>query len=337
MGKSFANAEDAKTFFTIYAKLTGFSVRKGTKRTRPNGDVKSITWLCSKEGFRHQKYFKVENRQREPKSITRTGCKVRMRVLQNKQSGRWVVREFISGHNHEVATEIESSFLRSHRNVSGGAFETAKSMSAAGMRVCHIIAYLIDQNGGMENATFLPKDLRNKLCAAENDVADADASRAIGYLQHKADLDMGLFAKYTVDSSRRLGNMVWADSTCRRDYGAYGHVVAFDSTYRTNKYRKPLLIFVGVNNHFRSVVFGFAMLHDESFETYKWVLETFIECMNGVKPKSVITDGDLAMKRAIANVLPDTVHRLCNWHIERNAMSNVKEPMFFSCLQRFLF
>lgn len=39
--------------------------------------------------------------------------------------------------------------------------------------------------------------------------------------------------------------------------------------------------------------------------------------MDGKKPKSVITDQDLAMKGALANVFPETRHRLCLWHIRK--------------------
>lgn len=32
-------------------------------------------------------------------------------------------------------------------------------------------------------------------------------------------------------------------------------------------------------------------------------------------PKGIITDQDLAMTKAIKNVMPNTVHRYCLWHI----------------------
>ncbi|KAL4275902.1 hypothetical protein AHAS_Ahas20G0153600 [Arachis hypogaea] len=50
--------------------------------------------------------------------------------------------------------------------------------------------------------------------------------------------------------------------------------------------------------------------------------------MGGKSPKVVITDGDLAMRDAIKNVLPDVTHRLCGWHLQRNACENIKNPNF---------
>ncbi|MCI18697.1 protein FAR1-RELATED SEQUENCE 5-like, partial [Trifolium medium] len=53
------------------------------------------------------------------------------------------------------------------------------------------------------------------------------------------------------------------------------------------------------------------------------LLEQFMEAVEGKVPISVITDGDLAMKNAIWRVFPRAHHRLCAWHLLRNAISNV--------------
>ncbi|QHO46026.1 Protein FAR1-RELATED SEQUENCE [Arachis hypogaea] len=50
--------------------------------------------------------------------------------------------------------------------------------------------------------------------------------------------------------------------------------------------------------------------------------------MGGKSPKAVITDRDLTMRDAIKNVLPDATHRLCGWHLQRNACENIKNPNF---------
>ncbi|KAJ1404583.1 MULE transposase domain [Sesbania bispinosa] len=48
----------------------------------------------------------------------------------------------------------------------------------------------------------------------------------------------------------------------------------------------------------------------------------------------VITDGDLAMRNAIKRVLPNAHHRLCAWHLCRNAASNVKNPKMVSMFRK---
>ncbi|RYR47962.1 hypothetical protein Ahy_A07g033948 [Arachis hypogaea] len=48
----------------------------------------------------------------------------------------------------------------------------------------------------------------------------------------------------------------------------------------------------------------------------------------GDAPHSVITDGDPAMRIAIQSVFPDAHHRLCAWHLLRNATANISDPRF---------
>ncbi|RYR28306.1 hypothetical protein Ahy_B01g052421 isoform E [Arachis hypogaea] len=50
--------------------------------------------------------------------------------------------------------------------------------------------------------------------------------------------------------------------------------------------------------------------------------------MKGKQPKSVITDGDLAMKSAVSTVFPGAHHKLCSWHLLRNATARVGRPSF---------
>ncbi|KAE8728479.1 hypothetical protein F3Y22_tig00004355pilonHSYRG00100 [Hibiscus syriacus] len=54
------------------------------------------------------------------------------------------------------------------------------------------------------------------------------------------------------------------------------------------------------------------------------VLQNFLEAMMNKSPISVVTDGDRAMQRAIKSVIPYAKHRLCSWHLSRNAQANIE-------------
>ncbi|KAL6130824.1 hypothetical protein ACLB2K_069203 [Fragaria x ananassa] len=111
--------------------------------------------------------------------------------------------------------------------------------------------------------------------------------------------DPHFFCRFTADSEDRMVDMFWRDGHSFVDYQCYGDVLIFDSTYKTNVYNRPLVLFVGTNNHRGSIVFGAALLSDETVETYTWLLRKFLDSMNGKMPKAVITDGDEAMRTAI--------------------------------------
>ncbi|KAI8573351.1 hypothetical protein RHMOL_Rhmol01G0270300 [Rhododendron molle] len=50
-----------------------------------------------------------------------------------------------------------------------------------------------------------------------------------------------------------------------------------------------------------------------------WLFDTFCTAMNGKKPKTILTDQDVAMAKAVAAQWLETVHRLCIWNIFQNA------------------
>ncbi|KAK0598518.1 hypothetical protein LWI29_035525 [Acer saccharum] len=141
-------------------------------------------------------------------------------------------------------------------------------------------------------------------------------------------MDPGFFFRYTILTDGSMGNLFWFDAMSRSDYNYFGDVMSFDSTYRTNSYNRPLVIFVGVKNHTKTTIFGFGLLVDEMVETYSWILQTFLQAMHGKCPVLVVTDGDKAMSKALSSVMPSTVRRLCSWHLERNVQTNVGDTEF---------
>jgi len=72
------------------------------------------------------------------------------------------------------------------------------------------------------------------------------------------------------------------------------------------------------------VIFGCALVVDETTKTYRWVLQTFLNVMLNKAPSIVITDGDGAIKEATREVFPNAKHCLCAWHLNKNACSTMK-------------
>jgi hypothetical protein len=68
----------------------------------------------------------------------------------------------------------------------------------------------------------------------------------------------------------------------------------------------PFVPFTGVNHHHQSMMFGRALLINETTESYTWLLKTWLEAMLGRVPSTIITDDDKVIGKAIAEVLPNT-------------------------------
>ena len=74
------------------------------------------------------------------------------------------------------------------------------------------------------------------------------------------------------------------------DYGYFGDVVSLDTTYCTNQSNRPLALFSGFNHYKGAVIFGAALLYDETTESFKWLFETFLEAQNQKKPWTIFTN-----------------------------------------------
>ncbi|WJZ99619.1 hypothetical protein VitviT2T_018045 [Vitis vinifera] len=334
----FSSVEEAEEFYNLFAKVTGFSVRKDDVKRDKNQNIVSRKWVCSKEGYRHKMCLENENRKREPKAVTLVGCEATFRIGFNKQMNKWVVQEFMADHNHPLVEQKNVQFLRSHRVIKNADKAQLNAMRGVGMGTSQIMDYMVQQSGGYNNVGFTKKDLYNHVDADPRvHLRDGDTEGALAYLCGKSEMDPSFYYKYNVDEDNRLANLFWADSTSKLDYSCFGDMLAFDTTYQTNAYKKPLVILVGINHHHQTIVFGCALLVDESVSTYTWVLETFLDAMNNKKPLYVITDGDKAMRKAIKRIFPDSCHRLCAWHIQRNAFTNVHVKDFTNHFSKCMF
>ncbi|XP_062086395.1 protein FAR1-RELATED SEQUENCE 5-like [Humulus lupulus] len=310
----------------------GFSVRKeDVRRKKADNSEWQRKWVCSKQGFRREKWKNLTNRKKTPRAITRTGCLAVLRVNFDRSDNTWVAKDFNPVHNHDLAAKTELHFLRSNRAIPECIGAQVISMRRSGIRTCHILNHLARERGGCEYLPFMKKDLYNWIGSQrrqEAEEGETDAEGALGYLECLGLRDPDFYETHTIDKDFRLADLFWADGNCRRDYNLFGEIMAFDTTYRKNAYNKPLLIFVGVNHHFRTIVFAVALLYDETEETYIWVLQEFLECMKNKAPHVIVTDGDHAMENAIKVVMPQSVHHLCAWHLQANLTSNTPHPLF---------
>ncbi|KAK2645281.1 hypothetical protein Ddye_020476 [Dipteronia dyeriana] len=145
--------------------------------------------------------------------------------------------------------------------------------------------HFVNQAGSFSNVGHTKKDLHNRLDAVRrNELQSFDADCVISYLTAKMVIDPKFFFEYTLDEDDRFGNLFWADSTSRSDYGYFGDVLSFDAMYKTNVYRRPLVMLVSVNHHKSTTIFGFGLLGDETVETYTWLLRTFLVLMHSKMP-----------------------------------------------------
>ncbi|KAL5133350.1 Protein FAR1-RELATED SEQUENCE 6 [Glycine soja] len=105
------------------------------------------------------------------------------------------------------------------------------------------------------------------------------------------------------------------------------HLVFFiDNTYKTNRYRLPLLDFVGVTPTTMTFSDGFAYLEAERVNNIVWALERFrgLFLRNDRLSVVIVIDRDLALMNAVKTVFPECTNLLCRFHIDKNVKAKSK-------------
>ncbi|XP_048337400.1 protein FAR1-RELATED SEQUENCE 5-like [Ziziphus jujuba] len=323
MGKMVNSEEEAFDLYNAYALKIGFSIRKG-RVTYFTGSKNRRTreFLCSKEGFKLDGDFVEEKKTKRLE--TRTGCKASIRFL--NEDGTWKVVSFILEHNHELAKPSERHLLKSGHCISKPKANIIDSMVNAGIRTKDAFSYLAEEVGGIQNVGFTKRDCYNYVSKQKMMVISAgDSQSLINIFKARQVEDSMFFYTIQVDEENRMTNFFWRDGRSRIDYDCFGDVLVFDTTYCTNKYNLICAPFVGVNHHWQNVMFGCAFLLDETTASFEWLFKSFLESMGHKQPITIFTDQDQAMSNAIERIFPNTRHRLCQWHISKNAPSHLGE------------
>ncbi|XP_028215161.1 protein FAR1-RELATED SEQUENCE 5-like [Glycine soja] len=321
----FAELELAYVFYYWYAKITGFSVRETLEQA----------FVCSCAGYRREKGSTSNTRKRRERKESRCGCEAMFRVHVHFSTGRWYVTCWNFEHNHLLLDLKLPSLLPAHRKMSTIDIMQIENYRKVGIGPPHMYAAFANHCGGYDKVGFIRKDIYNQEVHMRKQHT-SDASGALKYLHDLRKKDLTMYVLYTVDEGSRLQRLFWCDTESQLLYGVFGDILAFDATYKKNKYLCPFVVFSSVNHHNQTIVFAAAIVTDETKETYVWLLEQFLEAMKGKAPSSIITDGDLAMRNAITRVMPSVFHKLCAWHLLRNALSHVGDKQVLKWLKNLM-
>lgn len=293
VGMVFLNEDKAYEFYANYAGTAGFSVRKGWLDKTAKNVTKSRAYVCSKEGFRPRS-ASIESK--KPRLEARTGCQAHM-TIKITASTKYVVTEFVADHNHDLETPlVDIQILKSEK-----------------------LLAKVQQPPDPPKVVLIPNEYKNYTRTKRTKNMQLGDTQAIcEYLQRMKGENPSFFYAIQVDEDDMFTNVFWADAKSIMDYNYFGDVVCVDTRYCTSDYGRPLLLFTGVNHHNQLIIFGSALIYDDSAQSFRWLFETFKSAMSGKQPKTVLTDQSAALSDAVSS-WPGTIHRFSLLHLYLNA------------------
>ncbi|KAK1385381.1 hypothetical protein POM88_023116 [Heracleum sosnowskyi] len=276
MNQLFHTLEDACNFFRAYALKNGFAIKiqSNQRRTKSN-EIYARLYVCRLSGkIDVGESSNPTKRRRE--ILPKSDCKVRMYVNYRKKVSLWEITTLELNHNHGVVTPSKMNLLQREKRVNTATKSLIKTLYGSGIRNCQVMNVIGNIHGGNDKFGFGSQHVRNVIrVERKKRFEHSDVHGALDLLyRFNEESRSNFFIRTQVDEEQRLKCLVWVDPRCLMTYENFGDVFAFDTTYRTNRYAMPFVLFTGVNHHYQSVIFGFALMRDELATTFQWILST---------------------------------------------------------------
>ncbi|KAM0820971.1 hypothetical protein ACQ4PT_041931 [Festuca glaucescens] len=291
---SFDSLGEAYDYYNLYSWECGFGIRYGKSRLNVKGSKCMQELLCNCSG--------------KPKKWNNTSCRsecaAMIRLLRTDDDG-WYICEFRSTHNHEMLhTCAQKLHFSSHRHIDKYIRELVLQLRENNVNLSKVYSIIGTFFGRIKNVPFTERCLRTLCGKISCDQADEDVKKTMDIFSDLKEKDPEFYYSVRVDGDSRIRTLMWTNGSSKLQYHHFGDVVTFDTTYRTNLYDMPFGLFVGVNNHFQTVIFAGVLMQDEKIESFN-------------------LDQARAMEVAIEQVFPDITHRWCKWHVMKKAKESL--------------
>ncbi|XP_076927187.1 protein FAR1-RELATED SEQUENCE 5-like [Bidens hawaiensis] len=204
--------------------------------------------MAEKDGS-DRSYYK---RRRRP--TIRCGCRAQI-FLKSDDGLRFEINNFVEGHNHKLVDAKDMHFVRSNRKLTHVQQDIIYEIST--FNLGHVKAFNIMRTkyGGYEEVGATKDDCKNFKQSLTCYIGEYDAEM--------------IFCFGRMKFQRKI---------------AFGDIISFDATFKTNKCNMVFVPFTAINNHCRNVTVGAALLSCESIESYSWILKVFLDSF-GIAPK----------------------------------------------------
>jgi hypothetical protein len=311
--RKFHNRDQLKDWIGDIAKKLWFVAVMAKSDNGGNNRKPYIIMGCQRGGT-HRAYV---NKKRE---LTRTlKCqwpfKVRSYCLSSLQ---WSVSVIEGTHNHKMESRLEGHKVS--ERLLGDETILVHEMTKNHMKPRHILSTIRGKN--LESSTTskhiynLWQRMRTKEQGGRTEIQQLFKCLSDGNYTYGHRL---------LSDGQTVSDIFFAHHESIKLFNLFLTVLLLDSTYKTNKYKLPLLEFVGTTSTEQTFSVGFALLSAEKESNFVWALQKCRELLKQREhPDVVVTGRDNALMNDVDNVFPRSVKLLCRYHISCNVRGNCK-------------
>jgi hypothetical protein len=267
----------------------------------------------------------ADTRKRLGASSGKTGCPAAFfirAVNVDDVDGPWKIIHQLDGksyhHNHPPARD--ASMIPQFRRLSRNPEVRKRLFDYFSVPSYKAKAIVVRLRADFPGLLVTRRDVLNEMHLFRNE--DLGVDTKIGALLRRLE-EKKYWFKYETDDNQILSSIVFINPRCLEQFLRSANVLLIDCTYKTNRYRMPLLNLVGSSGNNRTLHLGVALIARQDESMFRWVFN-HLKCLldeKQVKIPLFITDRDLAAINAIEEVFPESNIILCRWHINKDVLS----------------
>ncbi|XP_042023158.1 protein FAR1-RELATED SEQUENCE 5-like [Salvia splendens] len=299
--QKFQSLDFALAFYDVYARAVGFDTHK--QGVRKVEDV--TTWyyvVCNREGHKKSN----EDDQLNARSSfsmklrrlsKRCGCKASKSFKYFSDNGHagYMVQDFNEVHNHDMVESEHQQFMSVNCHLDDVHQKFILDCSKANIGPTLTFKVLKETLGGFDLVGCMVGDIRNASRDIKAYAHGFDVQMVLDDMAKKKEMSESYTYHYEVNEKNQLVALFWCDGLMKRNYHMFGDIVAFDTTYNTNRYCMIFTPFTGNDNYGRPVTFAAGLVCNEKTGAFGWLFRHFVECM-GITSKMIVTDQDNGMR-----------------------------------------
>jgi MULE transposase domain len=225
---------------------------------------------------------------KNPRAEMRINCEVRLQIKFDRGAKKYKVIDVVSEDNHPLQKPQACYLIPSHEVPEVACIDIhLTDSSEIWPKEAHEL--LSRQVGGLCRLVYTITDRHNLL---RDMLKKAMEYRAVitvmNYFERRA-LENPSFQHFEeINEEHEIVNIVWADAKMITDYARFGDIVIFDTTFGTNKEKWVFDVFVGFNHYRETMIFGAALMFNQTIKSFEWVFINFREVHHGKKTHNYI-------------------------------------------------
>ncbi|POW14206.1 hypothetical protein PSHT_07468 [Puccinia striiformis] len=326
--KKFLSMDNLFEFVQCWAEYHGYAVSKGSSHAGKN-----IYIRCDRGGSYSGT---VENPVKRDSSTRKCGCLFQVKGSRSTSKSStdpyWYLVTMHAQHNH--APLHCPSAHPSHRQLDPDEVIEVRRLAKSNVKTSQILLQLQQADSETLAVNQTINNAIHKIRQAELD-GKTPIEALLNLLKQRNwlwDVD--------INSAGVIQNLFFAHPGSVHLARLYHHVALLDATYKTNRYKLPLLHVIGQTATNKSFAIAFCFLMYENNEGYLWAVNNLRKHVwnpNRIPPV-FISERETALRNALAQVFPNSKRHLCAWHICTNITTFCKRlfPSDMIAWQQFL-